>query len=92
MTSEELFQEAYAAHHKQEEFASARSLYEAIIATYPDSKEAQYARVQLENLEQDATRSQQRQASYEKQLEEREGRQLRSRRRSLSRGFGWSGR
>jgi hypothetical protein len=49
--SESIYEEAYAAHYEDADAEKAKRLYRAVIEKFPDSKEAGYARTQLQNLD-----------------------------------------
>lgn len=48
--SEELYAEAYDAHYKREDLATAFGMYHEVVATYSDSAEASYANMQIQNI------------------------------------------
>jgi tetratricopeptide (TPR) repeat protein len=50
MDSKELYNEAYRLHYSQANYENALTIYEKVIKQYPDSKEAEYASKQIENI------------------------------------------
>jgi|GEM_PF-1878937 len=50
MTSKELYNEAYRLHYSLADYENALPIYEKVIKQYPDSKEAEYASKQIENI------------------------------------------
>jgi tetratricopeptide (TPR) repeat protein len=50
-TSDQLYQEAYAAHYSERMYEKALDIYQQIIELYPDSTEAGYAKTQIKNIE-----------------------------------------
>jgi uncharacterized protein YbjQ (UPF0145 family) len=50
MESETLFKSAYDLHYKQKNIEKALEVYNSILSQYPESKEAEYARNQIENI------------------------------------------
>ena len=50
MDSKELYNEAYRLHYSLADYENALPIYEKVIKQYPDSKEAEYASKQIENI------------------------------------------
>ena len=54
MESQESYKQAYALHYKTGDTEKASTLYQEILAKFPNTKEASYARTQLENIAKDS--------------------------------------
>lgn len=52
-SAESLYTAAYAMHYKDRDFHQALALYYQLVDQYPSSKEADYARTQIANIEED---------------------------------------
>ena len=50
MDSKKLYNNAYHLHYSQADYENALPIYEKVIKQYPDSKEAEYASKQIENI------------------------------------------